>query len=209
MSQYLYNNKRVSQILKMQVVQPLQDILQVQDLLAKSKQIQKKIEFYQLQKKRRTAMIDLQIDTLNSQSETIKQILRQTMQKHKQKAISFPAVGNLKVKPSPSRWKITNEQSLMQALKVHFGQKEAFDKQFIKTKPSLVKKTLQAKLNDWDKANDWPVGIKELVFKQSAGFSVSISYTPDLHIHADQDIQQTVQKEPLKQKTQTLGQGDI
>lgn len=167
---YKYNSHRVSEVLR-EGIQSLEDLCEVEDFIAKVKDIDKTVAFYKKQKQSRTKIINDSIIELEATKDEIKKIIKNTLDEHNEDSLSFPSVGIVKKLAGSSKWIINDEEMLIEKLREHLD-KEEFDS-VVEMRPKLSKNSADKLFNKWSKGGSWPEGIEKLVEKEESPDSVS------------------------------------
>ena len=154
------NDKLIEEILQKkdqgQIVEPLDDLLSIEDILYTIQEYNEKIERYGDLRKKRTDPIDAAIDKAEDKVGYLKQIILETLKKFKEKNLSFPGLGRVVKKKGSSAWKVTDEQELLRILK----DKNQYDS-IVKEIPKISKKDLDKLLDNWKKSGEIPNCISE------------------------------------------------
>lgn len=167
---YKYNSQRVSEVLR-EGISSLDDLVEVEDFIAKVKDIDKTISFYTKQKNARTKIINDSISELQTQKEEITKIIKNTLDKHDEESLSFPSIGVVKKRGGSSKWVIDNKEVLIEKLREHLS-KEEFDS-CVELEPKITKKSVDKLLKKWSTGGSWPEGVEDLVHKEESPDSVS------------------------------------
>ena len=173
---YKYNSHRVSEVLR-EGIDSLDDLVEVEDFIAKVKDIDKTIAFYKKQKKSRTKIINDSISELETQKEEITKIIRNTLDGHDEESLSFPGVGVVKKRAGSSKWVIDNEEMLIEKLREHLSQEEF--NEVVELKPKIAKSSVDKLLKKWNAGGSWPEGIEDLVHVDESPDSVSFHLEKD------------------------------
>lgn len=196
---YKYNSHRVSEVLR-EGITSLDELVEVEDFIAKIKDIDKTVDFYKKQKKSRTKLINDSIVELENKREQIKKIIKNTLDSHDEYSLSFPGIGVVKKRAGSSKWVIVDEDELIEKLRDHLDSEE-FDA-VVEMKPKLSKKEADKLFKKWNTGGSWPDGIKDLVELQeepdSVSFSLEKGFNPspkdvgrDEFFHEDQQIDES------------------
>ena len=175
---YKYNSHRVSEVLR-EGIKSLDDLCEVEDFIAKVKDIDKTIAFYRKQKKSRTKIINDSISDLEVQKEEIKKIIKNSLDQHNEDSLSFPSVGVVKKRSGSSKWSIKDEEALIKTLKDQLDEEE-FDS-IVEMKPKLSKSSVDKLFNKWKTGGSWPDGVEDLVEKIEEPDSVSFYLEKDFN----------------------------
>lgn len=181
---YTYNAARVSEILR-EEPSSLKDLCEVEDIIAKIKEIDKNVQLYKDQKTSRTNILNKEIKGLEATKEKLKQIIKMTLDSHDEDSLSFPQVGIVKKKSGSYNWKIKDENALLDKLKEKL--KEDQLEGVIVNKPKLVKKEVDKLLSEWKEGGTWPDGVEELVDLEVSPDSIAISLDKGLNPRPQSD----------------------
>lgn len=175
---YKYNSTRISEIMR-EDESALDDLCEVEDVIAKIKEIDKNIVFYKKQKKSRTQLLNESIAELEKNKDKLKNIIKMTLDQHEEESLSFPHVGVVKKKSGSSTWNIKNEDALMDKLRELLTEEELED--VIVIKPKLAKKEVDKFLEKWSKGGTWPDGIENLVEYETSPDNIAITMDKGLN----------------------------
>lgn len=171
--EFIYNNERVNEIMREGDSSSLDDILDIEDLLAKISEINNKIDIYKKQKKKRSYILDTEIKNLISQENFLREIIKNTLLKSNEKSISFPTVGQVRLKEADKKLVINNEEELIQLLKDTFNEDKI--EGLIRIKESINKKQFDLMIKEFETSGDWP----SEEFKDAAKSMFYIEETPE------------------------------
>lgn len=175
---YKYNSQRISEILREGITQ-LKDLCELEDLIAKIKDIDKTVSFYSKQKKSRVAILDEEIKKLESQKETLKNIIKETLDCHNEESLSFPKVGVVRKKSGTTKWVINNEEELIASLKNSLS-KEDFDS-LVEMKPKISKSAIDKFFDKWQSGGSWPQGVDSFVECVKSPDSIALMLEKDFN----------------------------
>jgi len=176
---YKYNAQRVSEVLR-EGINSLDDLCEVEDFIAKVKDIDKTIAFYKDQKKSRVKIIDNAMSELASQKEQIKKVIKNTLDGHNEESLSFPDVGIVKKRAGSSKWIISNDDLLIEKFREHLTEEEF--KSVVEMKPKISKSSADKLFKKWKAGGSWPEGAQELAYLNedldSVSFKLEKSFNP-------------------------------
>jgi len=148
---------------------PLDDLVNIEDLILTIDMLQSKIVHYENLKKKRVNPIDNAIIDLDSRIDYMKKVILATLIAQNEKTVNFPGVGKVIKKKNPIKWVVNDNEEIIKELKTK-GEYDKVVKEEIKI--TINKKELNKVLGDWDKSGDIP----DYVDKQGGNDGVSITF---------------------------------
>lgn len=180
MNIYEYDNDKVEEsIVKNDA---LEDLLDVEDLLAKIEEIDKNVDLFKKQKAKRTKILSEEIKKLEEKKNALKATILNTLEHHEEKSLTFPVVGTIRVKNGSSSWNVLSDDGLIDALVAEFGEDELIADGLLERKLTICKTPLKKKLEEWHKGNDWPNGVEDKVERKETKDSVTISFNKGVQV---------------------------
>lgn len=182
MANYIYNSGRVAEILSSGVSDGLDDLVELEDILAYIKEQELKQEFYEKQKKSRIKLIDDEINKIEQRNNFLRLVAFNTLKKHKEKSVSFPSVGKIGIKNAPekNKWVIKDENNLIKILKENLSKEELEKRNLIKTEEKISKSNLNETLDEWSVNGSYMELLKDIVLKEEKVESLSVKHDKDL-----------------------------
>jgi hypothetical protein len=167
----LLDQKSLLDILQNDNVEALESDLEIEDIITLVKDVENKIDFLGKLKKKRTEVIDVEIEKLNDKKNKFKSIILKTLEKFGHKSLNFPGIGKVGVKNFSGKWEIKNEEKMIDYLQNNLVEKDLAN--IFTYKPSVSKKELNKLLDDFIATGK---DIKDFAEKTQDEKSVSISY---------------------------------
>ena len=164
------NKKKIFDILQSTKVDPLESDVEIEDIILVVKDIDEKIAFLERLKKDRTKSISDEIEKLLLKKDIFKDVISKTLEKFNHKALNFPGVGRVMSKISNGKWRILDEDKLINVLKEKLDD-QSFCEVVIQ-KQSIVKKELNKILDQWTLEGQ----TTEMVEKENDDISLTITY---------------------------------
>ena len=153
----MLNQKKIADIIETKQSIPLDNEMEIEDVIVAISGLDKKLNFLAKLKKNRVEKIDEEIEKFEERKKLLKQVIEDTLKKFNYKSLNFPGIGRVIMKNPQSKWTIINEEELLKVLKSEL---------------SIIKKELTALLDEWEKTNKVPA----CVDKEIGNTIVNISY---------------------------------
>ncbi len=165
----------------------LNDIIDIQDLIYASKQIEDRIEFLKVLKKKRVSVIQDEIQKLQFKQQKIRSCISQTLLQKQKKSVSFPGVGKVSSKTIKGTMSFSQPQILIQKIQKQLS--PSIVQQVIKVQKSINKKAFadvvsKSELSDQIKSHII-TGSDRITL--SIGYDEKINQIKDLSVLPDQD----------------------
>jgi len=166
----ILDQKSLLDILQNDSSEPLNDVLEIEDIITLVKDVENKVDFLEKLKKKRTEVIKIEIEKLNVKKDKFKNIIMKTLEKFGHKSLNFPGIGKVGVKNFSGSWEIKDEEKMLDYLQRNL-KKDDLD-MIIVNKPSVSKKELNKLLDDFISSGQ----TIDFAEKTKDEKSVSISY---------------------------------
>lgn len=185
----IMNGKKIAEIMENKTVQPLDNEMEIEDIISVVKDIDNKISFYERLKKNRVASITEEITKLDERKKLFKDIIQATLDKFNFKSLKFPGIGRVTSKGAKNKWIIKDEDQLIDFLKTELNS-DRFEI-VVKNKPTIVKSELNDILDGLKKENKIPNCIQEDIGEKSV--SISFEETEEGIKNESVDVDQIIQ----------------
>lgn len=139
---------------------PIQQPVEIDDMLVNIAAIDAQIEHYEALKKHRVAAIQREIDKLEEYKQQFRDAIKQFMTDHGEKTLNYPGVGKVTRKAGARKWNIKDEENLIEFLKAKL-EPSAFEVVVVQ-EPKIVKKELNKVLDKLAAANQLVTDAVEL-----------------------------------------------
>lgn len=172
MENLVFNEQEIAKLEVAGEVKSLSDIHMIEDVALKVKGLLKKVDFYKSYKKKKNFTVEEEISNLEKRINFLKQIILKTLQKNKEKSLTFPGACKITSRKSKGKWTILNEEDFIKALK----EKGEFDKIVeTLTQHKIVKTEANKLLEIWQKSGELE-NLANCVSKEEDKTSISITF---------------------------------
>ena len=151
---------------------PIQQPVDIDDLLVNIAAIDAQVEHYEALKKHRNSVIDTEIDKLLAVKVEYREAIQQFMAASGEKTLNYPGVGKVTRKAGSRKWIIKDEDALVAYLKGNPGLSPQLLSKVVVTEEKIVKKELNKILDDLQAHNALQTDAVEL---EASKESLSIS----------------------------------
>ena len=171
MENIVLNKKKIYELDK---IEPLDDVLDIENIILLIKKITNKIDFYKKLKKKRNNDIDEVVSKLEDKVEFYKQIIIVTMEeKVEDNTLTFPGTGRVNSRKSKDNFVIKDEEKLFKFLK-----KEGKFEEFVKT--SSISSVSKPLINKYFKELDTVEKLPDFVVKETKGKTLTITLEKEI-----------------------------
>jgi len=179
MENIVLNKKKIYELDK---IEPLDDVLDIENIILLIKKITNKIDFYKKLKKKRNNDIDEVVSKLEDKVEFYKQIIIITIEKKvEDDTLSFPGTGRVNSRKSKDNFVIKDEEKLFEFLR-----KEGKFEEFVKISSiSSVDKPL---INKYIKELDTVEKLPKFITKEKKGKTLTITFEKEIKESSSMDI---------------------
>ena len=183
---HIVNRKKLLDILinAEQGIEPLDSEFELEDLLSAINEFKDQVKFFGLLKKKRTANIDVEIDKIEKQIDTLEKIALTTLENTDNKSLKFPGIGKVTIVERSGKWVIDDQDKFLEYLK---KEDTAAYSQVVTMKPSIAKKEVDAILNAWEKVKKVP----KCISKTQPFKTIKISFDKNIDVEIGEDEEAT------------------
>ncbi len=164
-----FNSKRLSEIFGMGEAASLEDIYEIEDVAMCMKQMDEKLTFYDLLKKKKKRDIDLEVNSLKEKKKFLKKVILKTLEENNKKSLNFPGSCKIKTSKGQITWTIKEEEDLLKFLKEKNEIERCVEEV---TEHKIIKKEVNKFLDTCDAIGEIP----DCVTKEDPGSRISITY---------------------------------
>lgn len=177
-----YSGKRIQEILSANEPMALDDISELEDIVGKINELDKKESFYEDLKRKRSKVIEDEISKVKSVKEFLRKVVSKTLEKNNEESISFPGVGTVSQSKPRSTWIIKDEQEFVKLLKDNIPADKISD--YLITKDVLNKRKVDDLLDKLELSDELP----SFVVKETGEDSIKIRFNKDLEVKNKDEV---------------------
>lgn len=175
-----FNSKKIAEILAQPEPVALESQFEIEDLIAKIEEIDRKIGFWNGLIKNRIQTIQNDIQAATQQKDFLRKVIQLTLDKAGEDSLSFPGVGLVSKSKGKTTWVVTDKEKLLDILKENLSE-ERFE-EIISLKPAIDKRKLDDLLEKLEKAGEVPV---DCVQKEEGETSIKLRFAKDFKAISD------------------------
>jgi len=153
-----FDTREIYEMFSTGEAKPLEDILDIEQAALVVKNMTNKIDFYKKLKKKRTQMLDEQIENLSGKVDFIREVMLVTLQESEEKTLTFPGICKVGDRKGKDKFIITDEDKFKDFLKEE-GKFDDLVK--VTTVEKVIKKDADKFLKDLDKSGKLPDSIEK------------------------------------------------
>jgi hypothetical protein len=170
-----YSGKKIQEILNSGEAKSLDSLSDLEDVVTKLNELDKKTNFLEELKRNRSQSIDEEIKKVNSTKDFLRKVVSKTLESCNEESITFPGVGTVSQSKPRSTWVIKDEQEFLKILKENVPEDKIQD--FVTTKEVVNKRKIDDLLDKLEGTESFPEGLVE---KQTGEDSIKIRFNKDL-----------------------------
>lgn len=140
------------------ISEPLEDDLDIPDVVLLIKDFEKEIDFLKRLKKKRLNQIDEEIQKHENKIDFFKDVIRKTLKSNNEKSKKYPGICRISLKKRNPIWEIENEDELKKYIKEEAP--EEYEK-VIKVEEKIKKKEVNSLLDTWKSIDKLPDCVRQ------------------------------------------------
>ncbi len=179
--------KNVEEMYYSKILEPLDNLYDIEDVSLFMKELSKKITFYKEYKKKKQEQIDKEVKSAENKHNFFKSVILKTLADKGERTVNFPGSCKVSSRKQKDKWIIENEVDFIEILQKE-GEIDNVAKR--ETKYKIVKKEADKLLDNWDKNGKIDACVsngKAFVFKEPRNNSLAIEYVEEEEKPREQD----------------------
>ena len=188
MNDLIFKEQELEEMYKAKIIEPLTDMLDIEEVAMKIKKLNNKKDFYKKLKKKRNKDIDNLIERTDGKVTFFRSVILKTLQTNEEKTLSFPGVCEVGDRKGGVVFSIIDQDKLFEYLK----ENDKFD-DFVKVEEKVQTKDIKKFFTELDKNSGLPKCVKKevgdniLSLKFNKDIDISIK-EQELKVDYDQDM---------------------